>query len=546
MVAKPTHNKLEQKVLELEQKITECVQTETDLKTRHEERIRFERLLAELSASFVNIPTENIDQNVENVLRQIGKTLGLERTDVAQMNSDSGQLQFTQSWTAEGVVSITGMTTNENFPLLTQLITSRDEHILFTAPDDLPGESFKDSEGLKKVGVKSGLIIPYFSDGTFVCAVCFGTHSAFHLDWSEELIQRLSLMGEVISNALLRKEVDIKLRNAFNEIQELKEQLHKENITLRNEIAFIQPQVEIIGESDDIKEVLCKIGQVASTNSSVLITGETGTGKELVARAIHKTSLRKHRAMITVNCAALPSSLVEGELFGREKGAYTGALTKQAGRFEIADGTTIFLDEIGDLPMELQVKLLRVLEEGQFERLGSSKTIHTDIRVVAATNQDLEKKIKEGKFRKDLYYRLNVFPIYIPPLRKRPEDIIPLTWAFIKKLSETMGRRIDMISKDSLEAIQHNYWSGNVRELKNVIERAFITGTGKILKVALQDNLNSESLLNLEALEKEHILKVLKNTKWRIRGHNGAAEILGLKPTTLYSRMKKLEIKRPK
>jgi len=237
---------------------------------------------------------------------------------------------------------------------------------------------------------------------------------------------------------------------------------------------------------------------------------------------------------------------VEGELFGREKGAYTGALTKQAGRFEIADGSTIFLDEIGEVPLELQVKLLRVLEEGQFERLGSSKTLHTNMRVIAATNQDLEKRIKEGRFRQDLYYRLNVFPIHISPLRRRPGDIIPLTWAFIEKFSETMGRRIDMISKDSLEAIQQFSWPGNVRELKNVIERAVISGTGKILQVALQDNFNSEPLFNLETLEREHILKVLENTKWRIRGHNGAAEILGLKPTTLYSRMKKLGIKRPK
>jgi transcriptional regulator with GAF, ATPase, and Fis domain len=546
MAVKPTYSELEHKVLELEQKTTECIRIETDMKTSHEERIQFERQLAELSALFVNIPADEIDQKVEDMLRQMGEILGLERTDIAQINEDRGQLQFTHSWTAKGVGSIAGRFAYEDFPALTQLVTSKDEYILFTSPDDLPGESPKDVESIKKVGVESGLIIPYFSDNKFVCVVAFGTHSSFQMDWSEGLIQRLTLLGEVISNALIRKETDLKLRNAFKKIQTLQKQLQKENIFLRKEIEFIQPQAEIIGESDDIKEVLNKIKQVAPTDSGVLITGETGTGKELIARAIHKTSLRKHRAMITVNCAALPSSLVEGELFGREKGAYTGAMTKQAGRFEIADGSTIFLDEIGEVPLELQVKLLRVLEEGQFERLGSSKTIHTNMRVIAATNQDLEKRIKDGRFRQDLYYRLNVFPIHISPLRQRPADIIPLTWAFIKEFSETMGRRIDMISKDGLEAIQHYSWPGNVRELKNVIERAVIAGTGKILQVVLQDNVNSKPLLNLEALERKHILTVLENTKWRIRGHNGAAEILGLKPTTLYSRMKKLGIKRPK
>ncbi len=546
MAVKPTYSELEHKVLELEQKITECIRFETDMKTSHEERIQFERQLAELSALFVNIHADEIDQKVEDMLRQMGEILGLERTDIAQINEDRGQLQFTHSWTAKGVGSIAGRFAYEDFPALTQLVTSKDEYILFTSPGDLPRESPKDVESLKKVGVESGLIIPCFSENKFACVVAFGTHSSFQLDWSEGLIQRLTLIGDVISNALIRKETDLKLRNAFNEIQELKEQLHKENIFLRKEIEFIQHQTEIIGESDDIKEVLSKIKQLAPTDSSVLITGETGTGKELIARAIHKASLRKHRAMITVNCAALPSSLVEGELFGREKGAYTGALTKQAGRFEIADGSTIFLDEIGEVPLELQVKLLRVLEEGQFERLGSSKTLHTNMRVIAATNQDLEKRIKAGRFRQDLYYRLNVFPIHISPLRQRPADIIPLTWAFIKEFSETMGRRIDMISKDGLEAIQHYSWPGNVRELKNVIERAVIARTGKILQVVLQDNVNSKPLLNLEALERKHILTVLENTKWRIRGHNGAAEILGLKPTTLYSRMKKLGIKRPK
>lgn len=539
MTEKPTYS-------QLEEKINECVQIESDIKKNHAERIQFEKLLSDLFASFINIPADKIDNRVEEVLKQIGKALGLDRIDVARIDDNNGRLQITQSWTVKGDISISGIYTKDDFPMLTQLLTKKDEAIFFKNPEDLPGKSPTDIKNFKKLGVKSGLMIPYFFEGKFVLAVCLGTHDTFKIDWQEELIQRLRLIAEVIANALFRKKSDIELRGAHKEILMLKDQLYNENIFLQKEIESIQSQGEIIGESESIKKVIGKIKRVAPTDSSVLITGETGTGKELIARAIHKTSSRNHRAMITINCAALPSTLVEGELFGREKGAYTGALTKQAGRFEIADGSTIFLDEIGELPLGLQVKMLRVLEEGEFERLGSTKTIHTDIRLIAATNQDLEKRVQEGRFRKDLYYRLNVFPIHISPLRERPADILPITWTFIKKISETMGRQIIAISKGSIETIQQYSWPGNVRELRNIIERAIITETGKILHVELPDNQESKTLISLDALQKQHILNVLENTKWRIRGDNGAAEILGLKPTTLYSRMKKLGINRPK
>jgi formate hydrogenlyase transcriptional activator len=296
-----------------------------------------------------------------------------------------------------------------------------------------------------------------------------------------------------------------------------------------------------------MRKVLMKAEQVAKTDSTVLIQGETGTGKELLAREIHKLSGRKDRLLVTVNCASLPPTLIESELFGREKGAYTGALTRMVGRFEVADGSTLFLDEIGELPQEVQSKLLRVLEEGRFERLGSTKPIQVNVRIIAATNRDLAKDVSEGRFRKDLFYRLNVFPLAIPPLRERPGDIPLLVWAFVREFERKMGKRIDTISRNRMEALQRYSWPGNVRELRNVIEHAMIVTSGKALVIDPPRLGISEILKirNLEDLERAHILGVLEKAGWRITGSGGAAEMLGLKRTTLQSKMKKLGIRRP-
>jgi transcriptional regulator with GAF, ATPase, and Fis domain len=343
-----------------------------------------------------------------------------------------------------------------------------------------------------------------------------------------------------------RREAEVELQDSYDEIKRLKDRLEQENVFLQQEVKLEHQHGEIIGSSTAIGKVLNKGEQVAKTDSTVLILGETGTGKELLARAIHSMSNRKARSMVKINCAALPSTLIESELFGREKGAYTGAMTKQMGRFEVADGSTIFLDEISELSLDLQAKLLRVLQEGQFERLGNPKTIEVDVRVIAATNRDLAEAVQKGTFRDDLYYRLNVFPITIPPLRERREDIPTLVWHFVPELSERMGKRIESVPKKTMEALQSYPWPGNVRELRNVIENAMIVTTGSVLqveipKVAGQLNANSA---NLQEVERNHILAVLEMTGWRIRGKNGAAEILGLKPTTLESRMHKLDIQR--
>ena len=347
-----------------------------------------------------------------------------------------------------------------------------------------------------------------------------------------------------IEDYTLRHQAEDSLRSAYAEIKELKERLNSENIYLREQIRTEVDHDAIIGRSPAIQKVLRQIEQVAPTDAHVLITGETGTGKELVARAIHSLSNRKDRLMVTVNCATLPSSLIEGELFGREKGAYTGALTRQIGRFELADKGTIFLDEIGELSLELQSKLLRVIQEGEFERLGSPKTIRVDVRLIVATNRNLADEVYKGNFRRDLYYRLNVFPIEVPPLRTRVEDIPPLVWSFVEEFAVKMGKEINVISEKTMELLKGHAWPGNVRELRNTIERAMILSRGTRLEVLMTEDLESaeSSLPTLQAVEHQHILDALTKTMWRIKGPHGAAQMLGLKPPTLYARMKKLGI----
>jgi len=566
---KPTYQALEQRVQTLEEQnralmtsneeqrkqLEERVKFEKDLRERiwkeMEQDLKFEKLLSEVSARFANIPAKEVDQEIKDVLRRVAGMFELDRASVMQYSKDLGQIYATHSYARGGLPEFFVLSEGEAFVTEQYLpwVTERMSHekiVVFSEADYLPKEAEKDRRTFQELGVKSGIAIPYFVEGSFLFAVTFGSTRSGRA-WPEESIHRLRRLGEIFSNAILRKNADEEMQKAFSEIRELKDRLQEENVLLLKEIKTIRKHPDIIGESDAIRRVLARLEQVAQRNTTVLILGETGTGKELVARAIHDSSARKNRPMVTVNCAALPATLVEAELFGREKGAYTGALSRQVGRFEIADGSTIFLDEIGELPLELQVKLLRVLERGEFERLGSSKTLSVDVRVIAATNLDLQKAIEEGKFREDLYYRLNVFPIQIPPLRERPEDTLLLTWAFIKEFSHAMGKPIDSIPKTDLEAMQRYSWPGNVRELKNLIERAMIESRGKTLIVRLPERQSARVShpLTIEELERNHIQNVLEKTNWRIRGKNGAAEILGFKPSTLYARMKKLGVERP-
>ena len=357
------------------------------------------------------------------------------------------------------------------------------------------------------------------------------------------------LMGVSI-DVTSRKDMEIELRERLAEIERLKLQLEKENLYLREEIKVDKGFESIVGTSNAHDYVLFKVKQVAPTDATVLIQGETGTGKGMVAHAIHEMSARKDRPMVTVDCASLPANLIESELFGREKGAFTGAYARQMGRFEVADGGTIFLDEVGEMPLELQTKLLRVLQEGKFERLGSPRTIKVDVRVISATSRDLKTEVQNKRFREDLFYRINVFPISIPPLRMRREDIPLLVHHFVDKYARKNGRRYDNIPKSTMKFFQSQPWPGNVRELEHVIERAVITSPGPVLQLADWPEVEAlqtkeEPLKGLEAMEREHILKILQETGWKIDGKGGAASLLGLHPSTLRFRLKKLNIKRP-
>ncbi len=346
-----------------------------------------------------------------------------------------------------------------------------------------------------------------------------------------------------------RMEAVQNLRNALIEIKELKNRLEIEKEYLQEEIKLQYNYENIIGNSDELRYALYKVEQIAPTDTAVIILGETGTGKELIARAIHSSGPRKDRALVKVNCATLPLNLMESELFGYEKGAFSGASARRLGRFEVADGATLFLDEIGELPLELQAKLLRVVEDGEFERLGSSRTIKVDVRIIAATNRDLEKEVSIGRFRKDLWYRLNIFPITVPPLRNRLEDIPLLVEFYVEKFSRKLGKSIDYIPKSVMNALQNYQWPGNVRELENVIERAVINASEN--KLRLMDNLdNPQKYLTttpktLETVERDHIVRVLEQTQWKVSGKNSAAEVLGLNSSTLRARMRKLGIRRP-
>ena len=420
-------------------------------------------------------------------------------------------------------------------------------------------EKEKESPGDQRLlheGIRSYCVVPLVARGDSI-----GTFTV----WSEAKNRYSEVDAELLQEVANQVALAIANMKSYEEIAALKARLEKENVYLQEEIRTEHNFEEIVGNSAPLLELLRRVDQVAPTDSTVLIHGETGTGKELIARAIHSRSARKDRPLVKVNCSAISAGLVESELFGHVKGAFTGAFERHIGRFELADRGTLFLDEVGELPLETQVKLLRVLQEREFEPVGSNRSVHVDVRIIAATNRNLEESISSGKFRSDLYYRLNVIPLIVPPLRERRSDIPQLAMFFLSRCARNLGKTMDGISAAATESLLHYSWPGNVRELQNVIERALILSDSSILKLekdlisvsaseadrdkahggeTTQPTVSPSALKTLEDVERDHICAVLQQTRGVIEGANGAAKTLGMHPNTLRHRMSKLGIKR--
>jgi transcriptional regulator with GAF, ATPase, and Fis domain len=502
----------------------------------------FERLMINLSTSFSTLDAGDTGDAVALALEDIAVTCGVGECTLIVFDEASAA-RVVHSWTAhtyepcrDGDLS--------NMPWLVQRLV-RNAIVAVTASGDFPSAAAPDHAHAERTGVAARLAVP----------VAIGTRVAYALmvacrhrnTWADVLIERLRLAGEILGGALERLRQEEAWRASQAQAGRLAEGLHADTVYLQEEARERAEAEQIIGDSAPMRVSLARLGQVAPLDATVLLLGETGTGKELFARALHERSRRRERTLVRVNCTALPASLIESELFGHERGAFTGAIAMRQGRFELADGGTIFLDEIGDLAPELQAKLLRVLQEEEFERVGSSKTRKVDVRVIAATHVDLEKAVADGRFRADLYYRLSVYPIALPSLRDRPEDIPQLVWFFIHRHQRALGRRIARVPAAVMEALQRHDWPGNVRELENVIERAMIRSTGGNLQ--LDDPLHTDTFAHpreggdtLAAVQRYHIEKVLRECGGRINGAGNAAMRLGLHPNTLRFRMKKLGV----
>jgi formate hydrogenlyase transcriptional activator len=505
----------------------------------------FERTVADVAARFAATPFEKIDEAIVESQRALVDVLDLDRSSLWEHVAESNDFVLRHHWARDGVAELPPsgqLPASTRFPYMVSEAIER-RTVSFTSLEEIPNPV--DRETFASLGTKSNVSIPLVVDEALLGVLTFATVRRA-CTWSAETIDRLRLMAAVFAHSLARGQARHALEEALTEVQRLKDQLALENVQLRKEVRTLKPPRLVAAESTAARQVLAQVEQVAPTPATVLMLGETGSGKEVFAQVIHDLSPRHKKPMVRVNCAAIPTALIESELFGRERGAYTGALSRQIGRFEVADGATIFLDEVGDLPLEVQVKLLRVLQDRVIERLGSPQPIKVDVRIIAATNKDLEQAVANRTFREDLYYRLNVFPIHVPPLRERVDDIPSLVWTFIEEFAKSFGKNIESVSKESLQALQHYGWPGNIRELRNVIEHAVIVSSGPRLTIPTPrgSSLTRPKGQKLAEIELDHIRSVLESTGWRVRGPAGAAELLGVKPTTLESRMAKLGIRR--
>ena len=514
-----------------------------------------ESLLASIATSLLGQPVESFDASVDDILCRLAQFLDVERSVFAVVDPIDGILRSTHAVAvAPGVAPFPiGRSIAEVNPWVLEQLSEKRVPVIVSSLSDLPPEASVDVQTFRASGVKSFALFPIVAGGQLLGAVSFGT-TLRERPWPQPIVDRLRLIGEIFAGALLRREHERRLRDTLAEVEALRERLQSENDYLRAATSSAEGFEDVIGESPALQNVLFQVEQVAPADSTVLLLGETGTGKELIAKAIHARSRRRDRTLVTVNCAALPPTLIESELFGHEKGAFTGAVARKLGRFELADGGTLFLDEIGELPFELQAKLLRVLQEGEFERVGSAVTHKADVRLIAASNRNLADAARVGTFRSDLYYRLRVFPIELPPLRARKEDIPLLVWHFLERLARTIGKQIERVPAATMDRLIAYDWPGNIRELRNVLERALVLSPGPVLRLdELGESLQAAvpaptaggGARALEDVEREHILRTLEACDWRVKGQGNAAAQLKLHPNTLQSRMKKLGIRRP-
>jgi formate hydrogenlyase transcriptional activator len=507
----------------------------------------FERLAMRLSSSFSVLQADDVDTSVAWALEEIGATFGVDECTLIAYGH-AGGVGVVQSWAAQPHPALSGKDLSQ-LPWLVARV-ARNEVTAITPMADLPHAAEKDVAYCAYSGVATRLGVPVVVGSRVMYGLSVGSRQR-HADWSGAVVERLRLAGEILGSSLAR----------IQHAAAAHDRLAANDPAAPGADAEARPastavtEHQVVATSASMRVALGRVAQVSPLDATVLLLGETGTGKELLARAVHDASRRRRQRLICVNCAALPPTLIESELFGHERGAFTGATTMRQGRFELADGGTIFLDEIGDLALELQAKLLRVLQEGEFERVGSSNTRRVDVRVIAATHVDLEAAVAAGQFRPDLFYRLSVFPITLPPLRERPDDIPDLVWLFIRRHERHLGRRIVRVPVDVMEVLQSQDWPGNVRELENVIARAMIHSTDGTLQLDDSTPIQTrtrpvamaatESGETLDAVQRRHIERVLRECGGRINGAGNAANRLGLHPNTLRFRIKRLGVVKP-
>jgi transcriptional regulator with GAF, ATPase, and Fis domain len=510
----------------------------------------FEAFLVELSTRFTDLPADQVETQVEQALESLVNLLGTDRSTFMELSFDPARLRPVASWGRAGLPTLSRDQPMEvELPWYFDQIRAGRAIVMFDIPESLPPEAKEERDYCIAVGMKANLTLPISVGGRFSAAIASGSFTR-PIEWPHEVIQRVRIVGQILANALHRKRAEEELIRSLEEVRQLKDRLEAENIYLREEARSTAGFDEIVGRSPGLLKALALVTEVAPTDGAVLLLGETGTGKEILANAIHSLSPRKDRPLVKVNCASIPASLLESELFGHEKGAFTGAVSQHLGRFEIADGGTLFLDEIGDMPLDLQSRLLRVLEDRIVQRVGSERGRKVDFRLISATNRDLLREVAEGRFRRDLFYRLSLFPITLPPLRERKEDIPLLIWALINRRQAEFRRQVERIAKADMRRLMDYDWPGNIRELENVILRALILSPGKDLRLegviggAGAETGPVHKSHRLDAVEKDHILATLQQCAWRINGPGGAAAVLGLKHSTLRSRMKKLGITR--